>query len=183
MEKLDDMVLTYMKQAGWEYVAIAPESGSESTLRRMKKNISLEQVVTQVGLVRKHGFKVFAFFIIGYPGETTEDVMETIDFACGLPFDQITSSPFNPLPGTPVYEALLESGEIEPGYNPANYFNITFSPRNMTVSELKRLHRYALYRSLLLSPRRLLFCLQAYSFRRVFNYMRFYFHKNRLQGE
>ena len=180
LEKLDETILMHMKAAGWEYVAIAPESGSESTLRKMNKRISLEQVVTQVDLVRKFGFKVFAFFIVGYPGETTEDVMKTIDFACGLPFDQITFSPFNPLPGTPVYEALLKSGEIEPGYNSANYFNITFSPKGMSVSELKRLHRYALYRSLLLSPRRLLFFLRAYSFRRVFNYMRFYFHKNRL---
>jgi len=178
VEKLGDTVLKNMKMAGWEYIAIAPESGSESTLRRMNKKISLKQVVDQVSRIQKFGFRVFAFFIIGYPGETTEDVMKTIHFACSLPFDQITFSPFNPLPGTPVYDALLKSGEIDPGYSSANYFNITFSPSGMMVSELKRLHRYALYRSILLSPRRLLFFVKAYSFRRVFNYTRFYFQKN-----
>jgi radical SAM superfamily enzyme YgiQ (UPF0313 family) len=181
MEKLDDLVLSHLKRAGWEYLAIAPESGSESTLRRMNKKIKPEEVVKYANKIKAFGFRLFAFFIIGYPGETAHDVIKTIHFACSMPFDQITFSPFSPLPGTPVYDDLVKSGQIDEGYSSANYFNITFSPVGMSLSELKRLHRYALCRSLLLSPRRFLFFLKAYSFLRILNYVRFYFNKNRAE--
>src|SRR3989338_1133073 len=99
MKTLDNVMLNFLKKAGWESITIAPESGNDETLQKMKKGIRVEDVEHHASLIKKHNFKLLGFFIIGYPGETAEDIKKTIGFACRLPFDQITFSPFNPLPG------------------------------------------------------------------------------------
>ena len=163
---------------GWESITIAPESGSDETLQRMWKNIKNEEVEYYVFLIKKHNFRLFGFFIIGYPGETAGDIKKTIDFACRLPFDQITFSPFNPLPGTPVYNRLLKNGELDINYASGNYFNITYSPEGITLRQLSNLYKLALIRSVLLSPKRLFFLFKSYSIKRIISYMKSWFLKN-----
>ena len=58
-----------MKQAGWQYLVIAPESGSQQTLKIMKKDLDLRIVPRIVDEIKAAGLKVHAFFIVGYPGE------------------------------------------------------------------------------------------------------------------
>ncbi|MDD5439141.1 MAG: radical SAM protein [Candidatus Omnitrophica bacterium] len=174
METLDDEMLDLMQKAGFESITIAPESGSDRTLKRMKKNITVNEITSRVSLIKKYRLKLFAFFIIGYPGETIEDIKKTIHFACGLPFDQITFSPFNPLPGTPIFADLLEKGEINEHYHPGNYFNITYAPAGITVGQMNALFRFALIRSVVCSPRRLFFLARSYSIKRIFNFAKIF---------
>jgi radical SAM superfamily enzyme YgiQ (UPF0313 family) len=178
MKTLDDEMLDVMKQAGWESVTIAPESGSEKTLKAMKKAVNLEEVKYYVSLIKRHAMKLFGFFIIGYPGETVEDIKKTIDFACSLPFDLIMFSLFTPLPGTPIYNKLLESGEIDRNYTASQYHDVKYSPRGITLKKLFHLHRMANIKSLFLSPKRLFFLLRSYSPRRMINVAKRYLQKN-----
>ena len=170
MNRLDREVLTAFKQAGWEALTIAPESGSEKTLKAMKKQINTQEICDYAFLIKQFGFKLFGFFIIGYPGETIADVKQTIKFACKLPFDYITFSAFTPLPGTPVFDRLLATGEISEAYVPGNYFKPTYAPPTIGQKKMNWLYKLALIRSIVLSPRRFWFVLRNYSFRRLFNY-------------
>ena len=63
-----------MKQAGWRTLIVAPESGSEHTLKIMQKDLKIEIVPRVVHEIREAGLKVQAFFILGYPGERKEDL-------------------------------------------------------------------------------------------------------------
>ena len=177
MQKLDEQILKLMKDAGWTSLVIAPESGSEKTLKSMKKKITLDEISYYAKMVKAAGLKLFAFFMIGYPGETVEDIRKTIRFACSLPFDQITFSPFNPLPGTPIYDRLLAEGEIDGSYSSGNYFKITYAPSGMSVNKLKAMLRLALVRSILFSWRRLMFLIRSYDLKRIYGYAKGYFGK------
>jgi radical SAM superfamily enzyme YgiQ (UPF0313 family) len=123
MERIDDELLHLMRQAGWHEVGIAPESGSLKTLKRMKKHINLDKVPGIVDRIKAAGLSVRGFFILGYPGETKEDIKATIALIRKCRFDGILMGRFVPIPGTPVFDELVRLGEITPDYLPRD-FNI-----------------------------------------------------------
>jgi radical SAM superfamily enzyme YgiQ (UPF0313 family) len=110
-----------MKSAGWEAIHIAPESGSKRVLELMKKQLDPDIIPAKVKMIKKAKLKVGAYFIVGYPGETKEDIKMTIKLLrmCRLNFFNLSN--FQPLPGTPIYDKLVESGEIKEGSLPKKY--------------------------------------------------------------
>ena len=125
-----------LKNAGWEEVTIAPESGSPHTLELMHKDMDLELVAPFVDMCADAGLKVKANFMIGFPGETLDDVLATETFIRKNRFDQIGLSFFQPLPGTPVYEDLIEGGEIDSEFIPGRFNQLTYCPRGIDKHEL-----------------------------------------------
>ncbi len=57
-----------MRQAGCRRVHLGLESGSDATLRLMKKHITVADGANAARLYREAGIEVAAFFIVGYPG-------------------------------------------------------------------------------------------------------------------
>ncbi len=110
-----------MKQAGWKSLIIAPESGSQRVLKLMKKHLDLSLVPPAVKEIKKAGLTVQGLFLIGYPGETLEDIKKTSEFIKKCRFNFIFLNVFQPLPGTPVYQELVSKGEIKDGLLPNNY--------------------------------------------------------------
>jgi len=82
------------------------ESGNDSILVLMKKQITTKQVRRALLLCKRSGIKAGAFFIVGYPGETNKTVLETINFASSLPLDYLSFTMPYPIPGTPLYDRL-----------------------------------------------------------------------------
>ncbi|MDI6756631.1 MAG: radical SAM protein, partial [Endomicrobiia bacterium] len=77
---VDAELLRAMKRAGVYSVSFGIESGSPSTLSKMKKNLDLAQSRKNVLLAKSMGFYVGSNCIIGYPGETAQDARESLDF-------------------------------------------------------------------------------------------------------
>jgi radical SAM superfamily enzyme YgiQ (UPF0313 family) len=121
MERGDPELWRLMKKAGWEHIGIAPESGSQRVLKLMHKSLDLEILPKIIRDIRAAGLKVHANFIIGYPGETLEDIYKTRDLIRRCRFNLVYLNNFQPYPGTPVYNQLLASGEIKDGLLPVNY--------------------------------------------------------------
>jgi anaerobic magnesium-protoporphyrin IX monomethyl ester cyclase len=121
VQRTDPELLGLMKRAGWETISIAPESGSKRTLARMRKNLDVDIIPGKVREIQNAGLKVVGFFVLGYPGETKEDLRETVRLIRKCRFNFFYLNNFQPLPGTPIYDELLASGEIEAGTLPTDY--------------------------------------------------------------
>lgn len=121
MQKGDAELWQLMRQAGWRTVIVAPESGSARVLQIMQKDLDLTIVPGVVEQLRTAGLKVQAFFILGYPGETIDDIKQSSDLISRCRFNFVFLNNFQPLPGTPIYDNLVEQGEIPDGLMPANY--------------------------------------------------------------
>lgn len=141
VQKTDPELLGLMKRAGWESVSIAPESGSRRTLTRMRKNLDVDLIPGKVREISEAGLKVVGFFVLGYPGETPEDLRETVRLIRRCRFHFFYLNNFQPLPGTPIYDELLASGEIAAGTLPGDYSN---GRRIYTPPALSRLNFPAL---------------------------------------
>jgi anaerobic magnesium-protoporphyrin IX monomethyl ester cyclase len=97
-----------MKQVGCTRIYFGIESGNDQILKLMNKNITLEMARNAVEAAHQAGLEVGAFFILFYPGETDETVLNTLRFATSLPLDYLGLSMPYPLPGTALYERVKE---------------------------------------------------------------------------
>ena len=102
---------TYARLAdsGCVQIAWGIESGSQYMLDRMQKDTTVQQNMNCIKWAKKYGIVSRAFFIIGYPGETRETMLETQRFIEEADPDQYFVSNFVPYPGT------------ETGDNPAKF--------------------------------------------------------------
>jgi radical SAM superfamily enzyme YgiQ (UPF0313 family) len=104
VDLLDDLIVKEMKQAGCSYISIGIETGSDRILKNIHKGISLEEVNLAVNLLNKYRLKYEAFFMVGFPEETQEDIKQTVNFMKQLKNAKICLSIFTPYPCTEQYE-------------------------------------------------------------------------------
>ena len=98
-----------MADAGCYQVTLACESGVQRVLDDIVvKNLQLEQMKPAVESAKAAGLLVHTFWIVGYPGETREEMEETINFAANLEADSYSISILCPLPGTPIYHKVMK---------------------------------------------------------------------------
>lgn len=110
---LSTELLEKMKESGCYSVSLAIESGNQRVVSKiMRKPISLRTVPALVKKIREIGMDARGFFIIGYPGETKENIRETIDFARKIELDWAYFFAFAPLPHTPIYDVCIEKGYL-----------------------------------------------------------------------
>jgi hypothetical protein len=93
-----DMENIFLWRRGGFYRAwLGVESGSQHVLDLMDKRITVEQIKASVSGLACAGIKVSALWVVGYPGETEEDFLLTLDLLEELSDDiyEVWCSPFN----------------------------------------------------------------------------------------
>lgn len=75
---VDRDLLRLMRKSGCQAISYGVESGSESILHNIKKNITLAQVREVIKTSAKLGFYIKAFFMFSLPGESSQDIKETL---------------------------------------------------------------------------------------------------------
>ncbi|MDD5449062.1 MAG: radical SAM protein [Candidatus Omnitrophica bacterium] len=103
-------ILKIIKSAGCVKVNIGIESGSADILKRIKKNITLEDIDRAFIAIRKAGLIALAYFMVGFPFETIEQVNDTIKLMWKLRPDYSCWSIATPYPGTELYEMASQGG-------------------------------------------------------------------------
>lgn len=145
---VDRDILRLMREAGCRTVYFGIESGSQSVLDDVGKGITLDQVREAVGHASGAGLEVLGFFMIGFPGETAEDVAETVRFAKTLDLDYANFTPLSFYHATDEFEGLEDGPSLVLG-------ELTDERRNeldiMTGEDLNRLERRSL-RSFFMRP-------------------------------
>jgi len=97
-----------MKDAGFWMIAFAPESGSEITLKRLKKALDLKRVEECVIWCREAGIKTWAFFMVGFPWEDRRMLRQTIGVARRIRSEITHFSNFTLLPGSELYQKACQ---------------------------------------------------------------------------
>ncbi len=101
-------LLKKLKKAGCYFIAYGCESGSQKTLDRIKKGITLDQVRDAVKFTNQAKIKHAVNFIIGHQNETYQDALETLSFAKSLNCDYVNFYNLVPYPGTEVYDWAIK---------------------------------------------------------------------------
>lgn len=110
---IDEELLALMKKGGCWMIGYGLEAGTQRILDLMKKNITIKDIEKAVKLTKKAGIEVTAHVIVGYPGETKDDILKTSRLVNRLDPDYIQVYCCVPFPGSRLYDEALKSGWLE----------------------------------------------------------------------
>lgn len=113
---LDREVVTTLAGANCYELSIGIESGVQRLLDVVGKRTDLGRIREAARTVKRHSdILLEGLFILGIPGETRKESLQTIRFARSLPLDMAQFSVFMPYPGSIAFEDLATRGEIDTG--------------------------------------------------------------------
>ena len=117
------------------------ESGSQKILNAMDKGTKVEQIYEATRLLKKNNIHPSFFIQFGYPGETKDDIVKTINMINELLPYEIGISVSYPLPGTLFFEKVKKDLKEKTNWTDSDELALMF--RNTYAPAFyKQLHRY-----------------------------------------
>ena len=118
LKVLDDKFLRDLAKAGCVNMDSGVESGSDRILSMVKKGITVQEVIDINKKMRNYSFKAKYSFIVGYPSETEEEMVQSVKLALKLVKDNKNAyTPFfiyAAYPGVELWEIAKHYGVDEP---------------------------------------------------------------------
>ena len=105
-DRLNEETILMLKETGCFRVWIGAESGSQKVIDLMDRRVDVKQVRDMIRLTRKHGIEAGTFIMLGYPGETEDDIEETIHHLKESNPDHFTITVAYPIKGTELYQEI-----------------------------------------------------------------------------
>ena len=151
LNRVDDEMLTLMKEAHFER---SFGVGIESAVPRvrqelMNKHLTQEELEKGLEILNRNGFKPVGNFILGFPGETRQELIQSVKWACKSKWlHGANFVPFLPLPGGEATEQMLASGELPSDFDftKINLSVVVYAPKGMTLDELDKLRAWAVWK-------------------------------------
>lgn len=115
---LDDELITLLAKSGCLSVGVAIESGSKRVLKEIiNKPVDLDKAKINVKKLKEAGIFVSSNFIVGFPGETWNEIRESLKYAEDLGADYCRIFNAVPLPKTRLFKLCKETGAFATDYN------------------------------------------------------------------
>jgi radical SAM superfamily enzyme YgiQ (UPF0313 family) len=147
--------LPIMGKANCRMLAFGIESGTQKTLDRLKKNQNLDQIENAINEAKKHGIDTaHGFFVLGSPGETEAEMLESFRFAARLKLDTFGFNRLCVYRGTPLWQEYIDCGIIDDERDWNKWFKC--SDIDPTVLPSEAVHRARMKGYLLLFGYRIL---------------------------
>lgn len=106
-------MLRLMKKAGCYSIGFGLESSNEEILKRMGKPISAAVAKKTVKIANQLGFKTQTFYIVGSPGETRAQMLDTIKFSREVDSTLAFYNMLVPFPGTKEFNFFFSSVSLK----------------------------------------------------------------------
>ncbi len=143
VNQVDKPLLKAFREAGCWAILLGAESGVQRNLNTIRKGITLEQTRSAVRAAREAGLTVYTPFLFGIPGQTFEDGLKSIEFACEINPDIANFHALTPFPGTELFDNLEKYGTMSEDLTDFTYQGAAFIPHTMTREEIARLRQIA----------------------------------------
>jgi radical SAM superfamily enzyme YgiQ (UPF0313 family) len=114
-EAIDDEVAKALYETGCRNITYAPESGSASELKRIKKRITVPKMLASMRSGYRQGLLVKANIVLGFPGETRREILQTLRFIASMALvgvRDVIVFLFSPYPGSELHRQLVASGRL-----------------------------------------------------------------------
>lgn len=105
-DRLNEEVIKTLKGSGCFRVWVGAESGSQKIIDAMDRRVDVMQTREMIRLAKQHGLEAGTFIMLGYPGETKQDIKETIEHLVQSNPSQYTITIAYPIKGTELYNEV-----------------------------------------------------------------------------
>jgi len=107
-DQLTKKDLILLKQAGTYMITFAIETGSKRIQNITKKRINIQKILQNISQAKKMGIITRGYFMLGFPGESRQELQKTIDLACKSDLSMVSFFSVIPFKNTGLYDWLLE---------------------------------------------------------------------------
>lgn len=132
-DRLNEEVIKTLRESGCFRVWIGAESGSQKVIDLMDRRVKVEQVREMIRLASAYGIETGTFIMLGYPGETEDDIKETVHHLKSSDPDHFTITIAYPIKGTELYKEIeslkLNNVQWDEGTDREVDFKRTYSRR------------------------------------------------------
>lgn len=126
VENINEEIISLLKEAGCNRITFGIQSGNEKIRRQLAgRKMSFHQIVSACNLCNKYGIRVGIDIIFGWPGETIEDALETIELCRKLDADSYHSNVLRFYPKLWISEYAYKNGYIDqcPDFKDTSNYN------------------------------------------------------------
>tara|TARA_B100002003_G_C14107139_1_gene532496 strand:- start:45 stop:1592 length:1548 start_codon:yes stop_codon:yes gene_type:complete len=111
--RMDYELMKLMKESGCYQITISPESGSKRVLTEIiHKPGNEEQCKAVAKWCKELDLELEADFVIGFPGETWEEIRQTTNLGEELDADAVKFAIATPFPGTELFRKAVEKSYL-----------------------------------------------------------------------
>ncbi len=154
-DRLNEGLLRKMKKSGCRSVFFGIESGDQSVSDNIiHKDLDLEKVVEISKICKKIHLKSGGFYVIGFPGETKENIQKTVDFGLMLKKNYDVGMHLlvaTPSFGTKLYEECMKKGYLKEELTPRSLAEVRqnngkplIETEDFTVADVKEISSKAM---------------------------------------
>jgi len=144
VNKLDYEMVDLLAEANFYKALVAVEAADQTIQDNMiDKQVDISHAMKMSKYMQEKGIEVRGQFMIGFPGETKEQIKKTTDMARNSFFDDFYISIVTPMPGTQFYDDCIDNDLLIDDFD---LENIQFSKSNIklpdtTPEELEAIRR------------------------------------------
>lgn len=152
LDQLDEEVCDALYASGVCYVGPGIESGNEEMMKQIGKGPweTKDNIRKKMKLIKKYDWKIRNSYVMGMPGETEAQIMETIEFAKELGATENAFSIVVPYPGSELWEMAKAAGKVNDYMDFSKfiyYHDVGCNLSAVSTERLLELHEYA-YKSI-----------------------------------
>jgi len=131
-----DAIEEHENLCNWVHLPV--QSGSSKVLKLMKRGHTIESYLKKIDRIRASArdIALTTDIIVGFPGETEADFLDTVDMVKYCGFDMAYIFKYSPRPGTPAYDL---DDNVSPAEKTLRFLELEKVQKD---SQNKRLQRY-----------------------------------------
>jgi radical SAM superfamily enzyme YgiQ (UPF0313 family) len=143
-DRLDKELVDLLAQAGTTNLAVAVETASPELQKTIGKNLDLPRVKDAVTWADNAGIVTNGYFMLGFPGETADQIRQTIAYAEATDLFFASFFIVTPYPGTPLWDQTMgREASSSLDFRRYNYLSGYFNLGELSSEELRKLQRLA----------------------------------------
>ncbi len=120
-DRADRNLMKRMREIGFYYIGFGVECGNDKILKNIKKGETMAQIKQAIQDACDLGYDVVMNFLIGSPGETWDDVMDSVAIARQFPVMDVRFNNITPTPRSELFDWLSENDLFT--CSPEHYLN------------------------------------------------------------
>ena len=105
-DRMNEDIVDWLQQAGCFRIWIGAESGSQKVIDLMDRRVDVNYVKEMIHMTKRKGLEAGTFIMLGYPGETEEDIQDTVQYLKDANPDFFTITIAYPIKGTSLYQEI-----------------------------------------------------------------------------
>ena len=154
VDRMDEELIVKLKQAGTRVIFYAIESASPRIQKVIKKNLDLDKARHIIAWTIKQDIVTCGYFMLGFPGETRQEMLQTLRFAKDAGFHIADFFYLIPQPSTEIFGELERKNVKLKKIGINVYHKLSTNASSLSDRELKRMQAKS-FREFYFRPRQM----------------------------